>query len=351
MKINSLVFAAFLFLAFMACKGKSDGESTAQASGQVVEKLALPDLDGDQKPETLFLINPPENSDYGEAYTSIEIVFSKGGKFSHTNKYGYIMLREEFFGEDKLTDKFEGKASKYVGYFQHNSLFQEKFLFLFGVSVESSEYNTIIRLGKSAEDTKVVYDQNGLLEDVRITYMDTGTEPSIVVFDQLSHGMGETEEDGFYLSYYVPRQIISLADSPNKSGIAYATKQYNMEKYVWVEPQDASKIGVGYVDGKAYAFSALNDDAYTLKVLQGWWEAGSGDDAYRFEIKGNEWNDVSYAESEGGAAKITIKGNILSRKHSVYGQDQLKILRAGQEHFVYIHADSGEKTVCHRLKN
>ncbi|GAB4108942.1 MAG: hypothetical protein OHK0057_17920 [Thermoflexibacter sp.] len=348
MKIK-LIILAFSLAAVFGCKGKNS-EETAQGSGQVVEMLSLPDFDGDKKPETLFLTNPPQDSDHGEAYTTVEIVFSKGGRFSHINKYGYIGIRKEFFGEDKLTDKFDGKASQYVGYFQHASLFKEKFLFLFGVSVESSEYNTIIRLGKSVQDTKVVYDQNGLLADVRITYMDTGTEPSIVISESLSQGMSETEEDGFYLSYYVPYKIISLADSPSASGIAYATKQYNAENYVWAEPQNINKIGVGYIDSKACLFSNLSDDAFTLKVLQGWWEAGSGDDAYRFEIRGNEWNDVSYAESEGGAAKISIKGNILSRKHSVYGQDQLKILRAGQEHFVYIHGDSGKKTVCHRIK-
>ncbi|SFF29852.1 hypothetical protein [Thermoflexibacter ruber] len=348
MSIKLIIFA-FSLAAVFGCKGKSSDE-TAQASGQVVETLPLPDLDGDKKSETLFLTNPPPENDNGEAYTTVEVVFSKGGRFSHTNKYGYICIRKEFFGEDKLTDKFESKTSQYVGYFQHASLFQEKFLFLFGVSVESSEHNTIIRLGKSAEATKIVYDQNGLLVEARITYMDTGTEPSIVISENLSQGMSETEEDGFYLSYYVPYKIISLADSPSASGIAYATKQYNAEKYVWVEPQDISKIGIGYIDDKAYVFSNLSDDAFTLKVLQGWWEAGSGDESYRFEIKGNEWNDVSYAESEGGAAKISIKGNILSRKHSVYGQDQLKILRAGQGHFVYIHGDSGEKTVCHRIK-
>jgi hypothetical protein len=348
MKIK-LIILAFSLAAAFGCKGKSS-EETAQASGQVVETLSLPDLDGDGKPEALFLTNPPQNSDNGEAYTTVEIVFSKGGKFTHTKEYGYTAIRKEFVGEDKLTDKFENKASDYVGYFQHGSLFTEKFLFLFGASVESSEYNTIIRLGKSAQDTKVVYDQNGLLAEARITYMDTGTEPSIVISESLSQGMSETDQDGFYLSYYVPYKIISLADSPSASGIAYATKQYNMENYVWAEPQDINKIGVGYIEDKAYLFSNLSDDAYTLKTLQGWWEAGSGDDAYRFEIRGNEWNDVSYAESEGGAAKISIKGNTLSRKHSVYGQDQLKILRAGQEHFVYIHGDSGEKTVCHRIK-
>lgn len=270
--IYILLINLFLLTALMACKGKTQQPAEegrehyvytdedirrAEAPDElspddandpdVVAIYSLPDMDGDQKPETILLRERVQEGDMG-VFKTIVVRYTKAGAMAHNDENGYDATDFSgifhHFTKDNpaytYTRRFGNTESPYLYLLKHKAQ-PHSYLFAGGPSFPNGNQVTFLRIADNMRDTDVAL--NKMLHFNFLTAHKVAGEEHLFVVGRVTmdQPFGYNADDDSFNTSYNPFVFYPLEYVPQEEVLALM-KAYNEKNYVWAGPEFSNDV-------------------------------------------------------------------------------------------------------------